>query len=78
MIYLHPKALDMLKTMKVQIDSHISDLHMEKRTWHERLFTLPWEPLTKYKAVYCPAAYILKDGTVVVSPRTYKRLYGPK
>lgn len=74
MIYLHPDALDMLKTMKVTIDPHIVDSHYIKRSWKERLFTKPWEPFKSKKVVYCPIAYILKDGTALISPKTKKLL----
>lgn len=78
MIFLHPKALDMLRTMRVIPDSRVHDIHMVKRSLYDRLTDLPWTPFTRYKQVYCPSAYILKDGTAVVSYRTYNLLQRPK
>lgn len=74
MIHLHPKALDMLRTMRVLEDKHVSDIHMVRRTIRERLFSFPWTPFKRYKPMYCPSAYVLRDGTVIVSPKTYKML----
>lgn len=74
MIYLHPATLEMLKGARIVSDKHVSDTHMVRRSLKERLFTTPWTPLAKYRPVYCPSAYILADGTIVVSPRTYKIL----
>jgi hypothetical protein len=75
MIHLHPHTLSMLKTMHVTQDRNVSDIHMVRRTIKERLFTFPWRPFTRYKPIYCPSAYVLKDGTVIVSPKTYRLLH---
>lgn len=70
MIYLHPKALQVLKTKKLVVDNKVPDLQSVRRSIIERLFSFPWRPLDRYKLVYCPTAYILQDGTIVISPKT--------
>ena len=47
-----------------------------RRTWWHRLFTRPWQPLTKYRTM--PDGYMLEDGkvmgigdTITVNPITY-------
>jgi hypothetical protein len=47
------------------------------RTWHERLFTLPWRPWDKYKTVeweYPNMVLIEKDQTVICHPVVAKIL----
>jgi hypothetical protein len=63
--------------MKVIPNSYISDFTYIKRTWKERLFTLPWCPFKSNKTVSRGMAYILMDGSILVSPSTYAKL-GPE
>lgn len=74
MIYLHPEALEMLRTMRIVQDPLVPDIHMVRRTLVERFFSFPWNPARRYKRIYCPSAYVLRDGTVIVSPKTYRLL----
>lgn len=55
--------------MKLVVNKYVPDTSTVKRTWKERLFTLPWRPFSKYKNIYAPRAFLL-DGTVYVSPKT--------
>lgn len=69
-VYIHPKAFEMMKSMRVVTDRHITDFYYAKRTWKERLFTLPWRPWKREEAKYCPMGYVMPDGVICVSPRT--------
>jgi hypothetical protein len=55
--------------MKIIIDKHISDYDSVKRTWKERLFSLPWRPWVKMKSVHAPKVYKTGD-TIICSPKT--------
>jgi len=69
------KPIDRLVTLYKVYQNVVEDIHvpdLKPRTWKERLFTWPWTPWVKTK--YSPRAYILNDGTIVVSPRTKKLL----
>jgi hypothetical protein len=52
---------------------YVNDYQSKKRSWIERLFTFPWEPLRKYNAVYEPIAYRFEDSWIV-SVQTYSIL----
>ena len=41
--------------------SGMVDHEIVERTWKERLFTLPWRPLLKYKVVTTPSPEIIYD-----------------
>lgn len=51
-----------------------------KRTWKERLFTLPWTPLQRYKTEYVdliPDGEVIVDkvnSTVYCNPRMYDKI----
>lgn len=65
------KAMDRLLKMyrvyqNVKSDVNVSDIR--RRTWKERLFTLPWTPWQPTK--YSPKCYLMADGTLIVSPKT--------
>lgn len=70
MVYLHPKTLEVMKSMRYIADSSVSDFFFETRTWKDRLFTRPWTPWQRYKTHYCPRGYVNREGTIFVSPRT--------
>lgn len=61
------------KDMGIRIiaDPYVSDFKIIKRSWKERLFTLPWQPLRKTNTEYNPIAYIMDNGYVIVSYRTW-------
>lgn len=58
--------------MKIIQDKMVSDYESVKRTWRERLFSWPWKPWKKFNSVYNPKVYSLKDGTLVMSPASYR------
>lgn len=70
MIHLHPKALEMIASMRVTVDHKISDIEYKIRPWNYRLFTFPWRPWVKYESYYCPKAYVLPNGNIAISPKT--------
>lgn len=41
----------------------------ERRTWKERLFTLPWRPWIATKEV--PGVYLVEDGVVFQTPEGF-------
>lgn len=49
---------------------YVNDYKLVKRSWKERLFSIPWEPFTKTKSVYSPSIYIV-SGNYIVSYQTY-------
>lgn len=57
-------------------DIYVSDTETVKRSWRERLFSKPWEPLTNTKQVYCPRIYVQNENTMIVSYQTYSILKG--
>lgn len=50
----------------------ISDTTYARRSWFERLFTRPWSPWIRTKSIYSPGLYILENGSVMVSYKTYE------
>jgi sporulation protein YlmC with PRC-barrel domain len=44
----------------------ITDTKEVKRTWKERLFTVPWRPLKKTKTVVVPSDKVYMMGDIVV------------
>lgn len=74
MIHLHPRMLAKLKSEALTVDYSMTDMHKIRRSWFNRLFTLPWTPQIKYKSVYCPIVYLLDDGSYLVSPETKARI----
>lgn len=76
MTKLHPQ-IEYIKSLGSNIDiiasPFVSDLERVKRTWKERLFSRPWNPLQKYKTEYRP--YALIAGSIcIVSYQTYAKL----
>lgn len=67
-----PPKVDLMSIVGLNIvaDMYVSDYELVKRSWRERLFTLPWTPLKRFKSVYVPPAYIEPNGVVRVSPKT--------
>lgn len=45
-----------------------------KRTWKERLFSLPWKPQKKVKWVDRPAVAYVANGVAYLDPVTYKKI----
>ena len=60
--------------LKVIASINVPDYETVKRTWRERLFTLPWRPFKSTKSVYKPIAYIFNN-VVLVSYFTYTKLH---
>lgn len=59
--------------MDVIISNYVSDTKIVRRSWGERLFSLPWQPLKSTKVV--DSATVLKyGGMLIVSPKTYAQL----
>lgn len=56
---------------------YVSDISIVKRTWKERLFSLPWKPFQKTKEIEEPKVY-LSETIAVVSYKTYYRLMKEK
>lgn len=54
----------------IKADIYVSD--WEYVPLFDRLFSFPWQPLTKYK--YTPTAYFLPDGSVLVSFQTLQKI----
>lgn len=50
--------------------SEIPDFVRVKRTWAERLFTLPWRPLVATKLTASSVCYATSDGSILVSLKT--------
>lgn len=65
--------VDIPEGCKIEVSYYISDFKTVDRTWKERLFSLPWNPLQKVKAVYSPTAYRIGN-VVFVSPKTFVKL----
>ena len=59
--------------LRVQVSAYINDWSWIKRTWRERLFSLPWKPREKDKRVFKPMAFLI-DEMVIVSPQTYSAI----
>lgn len=57
--------------VRVVTSPYISDYKTTKRSWKERLFTLPLQPLRKTNTEYNPIAYIMDGNIVIVSYRTW-------
>jgi hypothetical protein len=55
------------------IDPTIEDFIKIKRSWFERLFTFPWEPLKAYRVLEIQAMHRIGDN-FAVSPATYAEL----
>lgn len=52
---------------------YVPDTKSVRRTWIERLFSRPWNPLRRYKVVKTPLAFVL-NGIVLCSYDTYNRI----
>lgn len=50
--------------MKIIVDNYVSDYDQVKRTWKERIFTLPWRPFEKFKLVYNPKMYVIGNSII--------------
>lgn len=53
---------------------YVSDFDYVKRTWKERLFSLPFRPFHAKKVVHNPKLYVLKNGQIVCSPKTKSKI----
>ena len=54
---------------------YVTDYTLVRRTWKERLFTLPWRPFQKIKTGWWPRVYILpKEKVGYCSYRTWAEL----
>lgn len=77
-IQIHiPDLINMLRENRkiiVRTDRHISDFKWVKRTWMERLFERPWNPLRSKRAVLSPVGVMVGDKICLVSPRSYEVL----
>ena len=62
------------RDVRIEHSIYVSDYEHKKRSWKERLFSRPWQPLIKTKWVKSPKAYFIGDDRVVVSPETSSRL----
>lgn len=50
----------------------VCDWDIVERTWFERLFSLPWNPLKSTRTEYNPKAYRLSCGTIICSANTLR------
>jgi hypothetical protein len=70
---LHPK-IEYIKSLgwniKIVPTDMMVDIRHVRRTWKERWFSWPWDPLKDFKEIYEPMAYILDD-IWLVSYKTY-------
>lgn len=56
--------------LRIVVDPYMSDFTLAKRTWKERLLSIPWRPWVKYRGINFPKAYFLSNGSIAVSPET--------
>lgn len=59
--------------MKVIISPYVSDTKIVRRTWKERLFSLPWRPFRQMNVVDSQKIYQVGD-QLIVSPKTHSDL----
>jgi len=64
--------LNWISKFEMVVDPYVSDTKIVQLTLRQRLLSWPWRPFTKTKLVYSPIAYLMSNGTVVVSPTTKK------
>lgn len=61
----------------IEPSMYVSDYVTVNRTWKERLFTRPWNPFQKVKAIKEPKAYLL-NGRALVSYETFAKIQKEK
>lgn len=60
-----------LKESGFKIVSNPMVIDYTKRTWKQKWFSIPWEPLREFD--YSPRAYFIPDEKIIIcSPRTEK------
>jgi hypothetical protein len=59
--------------MKIEISIYISDYTTVQRSFMERFFTRPWNPLKTKKRIYSPTVFLIGD-TCYVSPQTFTKI----
>ena len=69
------KIKELLQYANISIvpDQHIPDHMWVRRSWKERLFTLPWSPFKKTKTVDQSIGYMFRN-TIFVSYKTFNLL----
>ncbi len=53
----------MNKQIRIGYDIACPEFTTEKRSWKERLFSLPWKPWVKYKLTDHPLVYVIENET---------------
>jgi hypothetical protein len=59
--------------MRVYPSQYVADYKILRRTWRERLFTLPWRPFETHKTITEIKAYISGDH-IFVSYHTFGKI----
>lgn len=59
---------------RLVVDPRLSDFEQVRLSWKERLFSLPWRPWVRFKAIYKPKIYDLGDGRFLCSPQSARSL----
>ena len=68
------RVIKLTDGVKVLVSPYLPDYFDVRRTWKERLFTLPWRPWREFKSVYSPQILALDENTILCSERMAKRL----
>lgn len=67
------KTEQKLNGMQIVVSPYVDDYKKVKRSWKERLLTIPWRPFEKYKSVCSPKVY-QADEVIYCSPQTYSKI----
>lgn len=59
--------------MNIVPSVYVTDWTWEKRSWRERLFSWPWNPLLRYTIVKNPKVYYMDD-QIVCSYETFDKI----